>query len=67
MDIDDSSFLKGSFVNGTTNLKNESSSKIDTSQQQQENEEQLKRIAELEKQIESQKKEIEDLAKLKEQ
>lgn len=35
MEMDDSSFLKGSFVNGTSNVKNENS-KMDNSQSENE-------------------------------
>lgn len=66
LELDDSSFLKGSFVNGTNNAKNDSKI-IDGSQTQQESEEQLKRIGELEKLVESQKKEIDELSQLKQQ
>ena len=59
MELDDSSFLKGSFVNGTNN-KNEKSME-EASKIQQVSEEQMKRISELEKLVETQKKEINDL------
>jgi hypothetical protein len=52
MDMDDSSFLKGSFVNGTSNNQKD---KNDSSQNENNNisEEQLKRIGELERLVET--------------
>eukprot|EP00347_Sterkiella_histriomuscorum_P003556 403363838 len=65
MELDDSSFLKSSFINDKiNNNKNADNSKL-LEQNQQENEEQLKKINELEKLIALQKEELEELNKLK--